>query len=172
MSETITGILEEIAIVKKGTGKKGPWTLRKITVDGEKYSTFDAVKATIGSTVEFESEENDQGYKDVVRNSFVVTKEATEKQISSTKPAYSGSTGGSTNHSIESQVALKCAVEFALGSESDDKLALVSTAYRQFANLLHPTAAAPAAKPAPKKAAPKPPVHEDGDQSGEETPDY
>lgn len=161
MSETITGVLEEIAIVKKGTGKKGPWTLRKITVDGEKYSTFDMIKATIGSTVEFEWTENDQGYKDVVRNSFVVTEEATPAKAAKTQAATTGETNGRQD-SIERQVLLKCAVELAA---VDGGIMAVAGYFNTLNGILRP---AVKAKAAPTK--PKPVAAEDENQ--DDQPDY
>lgn len=168
MSDTITGTLEEIAIVKSGKGAKGPWTLRKITVDGEKYSTFDPVKAPIGSTVKFDWTENDKGYKDVTRGSFQVLEEATPAKSTATKAATQERTT-STNASIENQVALKCAVEFAVTFEAspDDALSIVSKAYRTFSGLLHPTSTLTdsPAKPTAKKKVVEP---EDENQD----PDY
>lgn len=161
MSEQITGTLEEIAIVKKGTGKKGPWTLRKITVDGEKYSTFDPVKATIGSTVEFEWTENDQGYKDVVKNSFVVTEEATPAKTAKVQTATSTSENGRQD-SIERQCVLKCAVVLAA---VEGGIEAVAGYFNMLNGILRPAVKAP-----PKAAAkPRPSVHEDDSQ---DQPDY
>ena len=170
MSEQVVGTLEEIAIVKKGTGKKGPWTLRKITVDGEKYSTFDMIKATIGSTVEFEWTENDQGYKDVVRNSFVVTEEATPAKTAATTKAHTESatekqTSIETQSSIAS-AALIVAAQISAGVNLADPAQAVASLVRYWTgNLLHP------ASP-PKKAAakPKPVAAEDVNQ--DDQPDY
>lgn len=176
MSETITGKLEEIFAGKTGTGKRGKWTLWSVKVDGNKYGTgFEKVKAAVGDTVEFEVEENDRGYLEVVDGTFRVTKKATAAESAATK-ASNTSSSGSTNQSIENQVALKAAIEFVNSFELDtaDALKLVATAYSQFANLLRAAPKAEAAKPAAAKPRPKPPVHEDDnqDEQEEETPDY
>ena len=106
----VTGTFEGLIVVKEGNGKKGPWKLYNIKVDGKKYGIgFDPVKAAVGDTVQFEAEKSDKGYWEADPKSF--------KVIPTTgRSGAAGATGVANDPrqaSIELQVCLKTAGEVA-----------------------------------------------------------
>lgn len=168
MSETVTGKLEEIVAVSSGKGKRGPWTLWAVVVDGDRYGTkFDKVKAAVGDTVEFDWAENEKGYNDVVEGTFRVVKKATGAESAAASKA-NAENGTAKQSSIENQKALEYATAIALaiadeGSGIDDVLTNLQRAFKVCSGLLHPTAAPAAAKAkaAAKKAETPPEEDED-----------
>lgn len=173
MSETITGTFEELIKVKTGKGKKGPWTLWNIKVDGNRYGAgFDQPKAAVGDQVEFETEENENGYQEIVKGTFKVTKAATKEESAATKAKTSAETSEKQS-SIEAQTALKAAVDLVNGfewSSFDEAVAAIGKAYKACSACLAPLPKVEAAKtkPAAKKPAAPPPADEDENQD----PDY
>lgn len=109
----VTGTFEGLIVVKEGNGKKGPWKLYNIKVDGKKYGIgFKPVKAGVGETVQFEAEQNENGYWDANPDTF--------KVIGNTgRSGTAGATGTNSfgadprQASIELQVCLKTAGEIA-----------------------------------------------------------
>lgn len=158
---TITGIFEGLIIAKEGNGKRGPWKLYNIKVDGKKYGIgFDPVKAATGDRVSFEAKENDKGYMEADPKSFKVIGAATAE----TRGAASGATPDARQDSIERQTCLKAAAEIVAAQIGASTLngqpsAAVASLVSDFMRILHP-----APKPAPK-ALPKhvPPEDENQD---------
>ncbi len=109
----VTGTFEGLIVVKEGNGKKGPWKLYNIKVDGKKYGIgFKPVKAGVGETVQFEAEQNENGYWDANPDTF--------KVIGNTgRSGTAGATGTNSfgadprQASIELQVCLKTAGKIA-----------------------------------------------------------
>lgn len=170
---TVTGTFKEIIKGKSGAGKKGPWQAWSFTLaDGKRYSAgFEQPKAATGDQVSFEVEEGGEYDNQMVKGSFKVTKAATKEESAAAKTSFAGE-GAGRNQSIENQVALKTAAEFAVNffeGDFDAALKGVQKAYGVFVGCLAPTAASSAkpasdkAKPAPKKAEPPPAEDENQD---------
>lgn len=109
----VTGTFEGLIVVKDGVGKKGPWKLYNIKVDGKKYGIgFDPVKAAVGDTVQFEAEKSDKGYWEADPKSFKVIGNASRSGAAAGTGA--NSFGADPRQaSIELQVCLKTAGEIA-----------------------------------------------------------
>jgi hypothetical protein len=82
---TARGIVQQIDDSKKGHGKRGPWTLYKVQIDGKWYSAgFDRPQFSPGQTIEFVSENTGKG-DNIVKGSVRVVSEDTplEPQLAS-----------------------------------------------------------------------------------------
>lgn len=150
---TITGKFEGLIVAKEGTGKRGPWKLYNILVDGKKYGIgFNPVKAATGDLVEFDTETNEKGYEEADPKSFKVVGRA---PAGSSAPA-SGATPDARQGSIERQTCLKAAAEvvaaqITAGALTGQPNAAVAALVSDFMRILHPAPkAAPKPAPAPQ----------------------
>ena len=153
---TITGKFEGLIVAREGTGKRGPWKLYNILVDGKKYGIgFNPVKAATGDLVEFDAETNEKGYEEADPKSFKVVGRA---PAGSSVPA-SGATPDARQGSIERQTCLKAAAEvvaaqITAGVLTGQPNAAVAALVSDFMRILHPAPKA-APKPAPAPSAPQ-----------------
>lgn len=117
----ITGKFEGFKIVKQGTGKKGPWSLYSLLVDGKGYGFgFKPPKFAAGSTIKFSTVTNDKGYEDADPDSVEVLNEGsgTTEAQTGTSTATNGS--DPRQASIEHQVIFKGAVDITTALISTD----------------------------------------------------
>lgn len=153
----ITGTFEGLIVAAAGKGKRGPWTLYNIVVDGKKYGVgFDPVTAGTGDSVEFDAEENDKGYMEADPKSFKVLGRAPAAQSQMVNSQSSGSVSGNDprQRSIETQACIKAAAPIVAamiqsGSDVPSPSAAVAELVRDFLRILHP-APKPKPKPAPE----------------------
>jgi hypothetical protein len=154
----ISGTFEGLIVAKEGTGKRGPWKLYNVLVDGKKYGIgFNPVKAATGDLVEFDAEENEKGYMEADPKSFKVVGRAPASSSPSASTATSGSASGNDprQRSIETQACIKAAapiVAAMIQSGADiNPGTTVAGLVREFMGILHPKPKpAPAPKPAPE----------------------
>lgn len=158
---TITGIFEGLIVAKEGQGKRGPWKLYNILVDGKKYGIgFDPVKAATGERVVFETETNEKGYEEANPKTFKVIGLATAESSAAASQAGNGSgaTPDARQGSIERQTCLKAAAEvvaaqITAGVLNGQPNAAVSALVSDFMRILHP--APKPAPPPPKRVEPE-----------------
>lgn len=156
----VTGRFEGLKIVKEGSGKKGPWKLYNIVVDGTKYGVgFNPVKAAVGDTVSFDAEENDRGYMEADPKSFRVVAEGSSGMVNA--QATRSSVSDPRQDSIETQCALKAAAEIVAaqihaGVSISSPTAAVAVLTTDFKHIIRGThGQKPAPKPAPKRVEPE-----------------
>lgn len=153
----ITGTFEGLIVVKEGTGKRGPWKLYSIQVDGNKYGVgFDPVKAATGDLVEFDASTNEKGYTDADPKSFKVLGRAPAAQSQMVNSQSSGSVSGNDprQRSIELQSSIASAsrivaAQITAGGDVPNPSAAVASIVGDFVRILHP-APKPKPKPAPE----------------------
>lgn len=168
----VTGRFEGLKIVKEGSGKKGPWKLYNIVVDGTKYGIGfnNPVKAAVGDSVSFEAEENERGYMDADPKTFRVVAEGSGGMVNAQATRSSGS--DPRQDSIETQCALKAAAEIVAaqihaGVSISSPTAAVAVLTTDFKHIIRGThGQKPAPKPTWKRVEPEdenqdPPFDED-----------
>lgn len=66
--QTISGMVNEIRPFKQGTGKRGPWTLWEVVIDGTRVKAgFDKPSYNVGDTVSVQATQNKYGDLEMVQ---------------------------------------------------------------------------------------------------------